>query len=245
MVRRDLGTVAKAMQHKWFKLHYLELFAGPGILVEEATGRRLPGSPLEALALPQPFHSYTFCDANAAYLDALRRRVGQRPDVRVLHGDANDPAHLTRVVADIPRHDLVIAYLDPEGLDLHFSTIRFLADHFRAVDFLINLPVSGIHRYVAAGQTERAAHVLDHDDPARLLRGGECRAANTIRRWYDRRLGELGHTHIARRTVCVQANNSPLYDVVLASRHPRAVELFEKANRVDLGGQIGLDISSP
>jgi len=37
---------------------------------------------------------------------------------------------------------------------------------------------------------------------------------------------------IARRCVKTQPTNSPLYDVVLASRNDTAVKLFEKANPV-------------
>jgi hypothetical protein len=36
--------------------------------------------------------------------------------------------------------------------------------------------------------------------------------------------------HIARRCVKTAWSSSPLYDVVLASRHPTAVKLFERAN---------------
>lgn len=46
MVSCDLGTVGRAMGSKWFDVHYLELFCGPGYLLDEATGEELPGSPL-------------------------------------------------------------------------------------------------------------------------------------------------------------------------------------------------------
>jgi hypothetical protein len=34
MVSRDLGTVGRAMNRKWFKVHYLELYCGPGYLFD-------------------------------------------------------------------------------------------------------------------------------------------------------------------------------------------------------------------
>ncbi len=36
--------------------------------------------------------------------------------------------------------------------------------------------------------------------------------------------------HITRRCVRTAGTNSPLYDIVLASRHPKAIELWDKAN---------------
>jgi three-Cys-motif partner protein len=242
MVHRDLDTVTRAMRRQWFDVHYIELFSGPGVLLDEGTGRSVPGSPLEALSIPEPFESYTFSDYSPRCAEALRQRVAGHPNVRVLCGDANDLVHLQAVVAPIPRRHLVIAYLDPEGLDLHFATIRFLADEFRTIDLLINFPVSGIHRALRAGYFDGAARTLDHPNPSALLTGDEGRVTQAIRNWHSERLQELGFEHITRRVVRVEANNSPLYDVVLASRHPRAVQLFNTANRVDLGGQLGLSL---
>ena len=230
------------MRRQWFNLHYVELQAGPGVLLDEGNGRYLPGSPLKALSIPEPFDSYTFADRSRKCVDALRQRVVGHPNVRVLCGDVNDRGHLQAVVAPIPKRDLVIANFDPEGLELRFDTIRVLANHFRAIDFLINLPVPGIHRALAAGYHDRVARTLDHPDPEGLIVGDEARVTTAIRGWHAERLREMGLEHITRRVVCVEANKSPLYDVVLASRHPRAVDLFNKANAVDLGGQMGLSV---
>jgi three-Cys-motif partner protein len=242
MVGRDLAIVAKAMNRKWFNLHYLELQAGPGLLLDEETRGYVEGSPLQALNLNPPFDAYTLAEKSERLVDALRVRVGVRPNTRILCGDANDPAHLERIAAGISERDLVIAYLDPEGLELEFATVRFLAGQFPHIDFLINLPVSGIHRALAARPDDdeilaRVEAALDHPRPAELLTGDPPQA---IRDWHARRLEDLGLEHITRRTVRVQANNSPLYDVVLASRHPKAVELFAKANRQDRFGQSSM-----
>jgi three-Cys-motif partner protein len=243
MVRRDLDIVTVAMNRQWFKVHYLELFAGPGMLLDQDTGEYTPGSPVQALSIRRPFDSYTFSDFSSRCIHALRQRVPMDARVRILCGDANNPAHLADIVAPIPLRDLVIAYLDPQGLELDFATVRFLAERFRAIDFLINLPVSGIHRALAAGHGAGAAKTLDHPAPMELLRCGPQRVPDAIRRWHEGKLNDLGLGYVTRRVVCVQANNSPLYDVVYASRHPRGVELFNKANAEDHGGQLGLDVS--
>src|SRR4051812_15281080 len=55
LVSRSIDTVTSAMAGKWFTtrhgLEYLELYSGPGRLLDERTGEEQPGSPLQALAV--------------------------------------------------------------------------------------------------------------------------------------------------------------------------------------------------
>jgi three-Cys-motif partner protein len=238
-VSRDLGTVGRAMSRKWFPVHYLELFCGPGYLYDSVTGEEVPGSPLQALGIARPFDNYVFSDFSDVCADALERRIAALraqgvvlPRTTVLQGDANDPEHLERVCSLIDPRALVIAYLDPAKPNLHWSTVEYLANRFRFIDFLINLPFSGIHRSLTAGGDERPRLMLNHPNPVELVHPEEGRTAQNIRDHYDEQLRGLGLIHIARRCVKTQPTNSPLYDVVLASRKDTAVKLFEKANPV-------------
>lgn len=240
LVSRDLGTVTRAMNRQWFDVHYLEVFSGPGVLLDEALGKEIPGSPLEALGLSTPFDRCVFSDFSESFVTALDSRIGMHPGVNVLQGDANDPAHLKRVCDLIDPRALVMAYLDPAKPNLHWSTVAYLADRFRFLDFIINLPHSGIHRSLAIGSTDGPARVLNHPDPESLLRPDAGKVADAIRAHYDDQLRSIGFEYIARRCVRQIANNSPLYDVVLASRHPKAVELWEKANKLPAEPQLGL-----
>ncbi|MFL5828156.1 MAG: three-Cys-motif partner protein TcmP [Thermoleophilaceae bacterium] len=170
--------------------------------------------------------------AVASRIAAMRREGIVLPRTTVLQGDANDLAHLERVCSLIDPRALVIAYLDPAKPNLDWTTVEYLAKRFRFIDFLINLPFSGIHRSLTAGGTERPRLMLNHPDPMKLVHPEEGRTALNIREHYDEQLKSLGLIHIARRCVKTQPTNSPLYDVVLASRKDTAVKLFEKANPV-------------
>jgi three-Cys-motif partner protein len=238
-VGADLGTVGRAMGPKWFEVHYLELHCGPGYLLNEDTGEEVPGSPIQALTIQRPFDRYVFADYSDICVDALTRRIAALrlqghalPPTNVLQGDANDPEHLERVCSLIDPRALVIAYLDPAKPNLHWTTVEYLANRFRFIDFIINLPFSGIHRSLAAGGDERPRLMLNHPNPVELLDPEEGRTAQKIRDHYDAQLRSLGLIHIARRCVNTEPTNSPLYDVVLASRKDMAVKLFEKANPV-------------
>jgi hypothetical protein len=72
---------------------------------------------------------------------------------------------------------------------------------------------------------ERPRLMLNHRNPMELVHPEEGRTAQNIREHYDEQLKSLGLIHIARRCVKTQPTNSPLYDVVLASRKDTAVKL--------------------
>lgn len=252
MVSRDLGTVGRAMNRKWFDVAYLELYCGPGYLYDESTGEEVPGSPLQALGIKAPFDRYVFSDYSDICVDALQARIARLrtespglPATNVLSGDANDPEHLERVCSLISPRALVIAYLDPAKPNLHFSTVHFLTERFRFLDLIINLPFSGIHRSLAAGGVDGPSLMLNHQNPKELLRPDEGCTADAIRTHYDEQLRGLGLLHIARRCVKTTPTNSPLYDIVLASRKATAVELWEKANGKPKTDQLGLAIDLP
>jgi len=246
LVSRGLGTVTSAMSGKWFQrrhgLQYVELYSGPGRLLDERTGLELPGSPIQALSLRKPFDLYVFSDAAEDCCDALRARVGDRDDVHVLQGDANDPAHLDAVASLLNPRALVIVYLDPaRPQDLHWSTVAYLARRFPFMDLIINLPCVSVMRAILGHASQggsgpgAAGRFLEHPQPRDLLRPSPRRRSTAltieaIRAHYDRKLiDELQFLQPARRTVYFPADN-PYYDILLASRHPRALELWNKTN---------------
>lgn len=88
MVSRAIDTVSFAMHGKWFVsahgLQYVELYSGPGRLLDERSGREQPGSPIEALAVRKPFTRYVFSDYSSECAGALAARVGSRSDATVV-----------------------------------------------------------------------------------------------------------------------------------------------------------------
>jgi three-Cys-motif partner protein len=246
LVSRSIGTVSSAMSGKWFTrkhgLEYLELYSGPGRLLNERSGEEQPGSPLQALAVAKPFSRYVFSDFSEDCVEALSARVRDRPHVSVLPGDANSPAHLERVAGLLNPKALLIAYLDPaRPQDLHWKTVEYLANHFGFIDLIINLPVNSLMRsilgaYRGGGSGPgTAGRFLNHPRPHVLLhwaRNGKLINGGTIasiREHYDEQLMGLGFKKPARRTIEFPADN-PYYDVLLVSRHERARELWDKTN---------------
>jgi hypothetical protein len=82
--------------------------------------------------------------------------------------------------------------------------------------------------------------VLNHPDPMQLVHPNPGRTRENIRAHYIEQLHQLGFIHTTQRCVHTEWSNSPLYDVVLASRKNIAVKLFEAANRKQGPSQLGL-----
>jgi hypothetical protein len=130
-------------------LAWVELFSGPGRLYVVEEERFRAGSPVEALSIRDPFQHYVFCDLSDACVASLEARVGGRPGVHVLQGDANAADLHDRVASVVPRNALVVLYADPEGLDFDLDTVRYFADRYKHLDLLINFPVRGVIRALA------------------------------------------------------------------------------------------------
>lgn len=136
------------------RVGYVDFFAGPGL---NRIGKRkvaLPGSPLIPLVVRETdedrFFSHLFyCEANAEYAKALRKRVAafipNGCETTFYEGDAN------RFVTELP--DLVkgngighvLVFVDPEGLEWHWSSMEKLAGEVRC-DVIVNFPSAGLQR---------------------------------------------------------------------------------------------------
>lgn len=147
---RRLGMYAeifsRGMKNRFEQRVYIDLFAGSGHVVFRESRRRVLGSPLIALNLPDPFTMYIFCEEETAKLEALQRRAApaaSSTNTTFVPGDAN--ANSALIVTLLPHPSpgnrvLSFCFVDPYDIGVHFDTIRRLADN-RLVDFLILLAV--------------------------------------------------------------------------------------------------------
>lgn len=225
---RYASIVGTAMRKNWYRV-WIELFAGPGKLYVRDTGKFVPGSPLEALDIPNQFNRYIFADLDPACTQSLRRRIGNRHGVHILQGNANSPELLVQIAELVPRDALVVLYGDPEGLHLHWDTIKFFIDRFKHLDLLLNVPISGVVRAVAAGYDEKASAVMNHPNPRALFDTGARDKGVLYREWYWRNCAAAGFDQIASVPICLTGTNRELYDLMLASRNKLAKKFFRIA----------------
>lgn len=144
LLERYLDAFTTATKHKSRERIYLDAFAGEGRGLSRTTGEEFESSPRIALGIDDPpFTRLRFFElgTKASRLeDELRRDFPDR-DLRVVAGDCNET--IPRVLAELREADLAwaptFAFLDPDGMELHWDTIQALADHKRGKKYKVEL----------------------------------------------------------------------------------------------------------
>jgi three-Cys-motif partner protein len=245
----DIATTAMVGKRQWRAgLAYVDLFAGPGVCRVRESNLRLPGSTIIAAHAPKPFTRIVAVELDPQSARALRARLtasGTRSRWAVHEGDCNKL--IDRVIVEVPVGALTLAFLDPEGFDAHFETLRRLADE-RRVDFLIlfadsidllrNLAQyareheSKVDRMLGPNCDWRAAlAALDDQSPSKVRELFENLYQAQVR-------NQLGYEGF--RTRQISGPHGPLYRLIFASKHERGVEFWEKVVRRDVSGQADL-----
>jgi three-Cys-motif partner protein len=135
-----VAMASKRDQGKWDRLVYIDLLAGPGLGIDEH-GQEFKGSPLIALAAKPRFNRLFLGESSRTNFNTLRKRVPQEEQQRItfLPGDCNET--VKSVVAQLTPKTLGLAFVDPEGFEVKFSTFQQLAR--RRIDIVYLFP-SGI-----------------------------------------------------------------------------------------------------
>ena len=113
------------------------------------------GSPRRALRTGRGFDQYYFFDVDRRRTKMLQRLKDEHPDkeVNIQVEDANlGVQRLARKFQLVP-YARGVAFLDPYGLQLHWATVKALAET-RKVDMIINFPLAmAINRLVTRDPT--------------------------------------------------------------------------------------------
>ena len=129
-------------------VHYIDGFSGTGELSARDEERRIDGSPLIALSLPDPFDSYTFIELDPWRAEKLREVCARYPhlNTRVIAADCNEVI-VNEVTPSVrwERFARGFVFLDPFGMNLEFATIEAIAET-RALEVIINLPTMAMNR---------------------------------------------------------------------------------------------------
>lgn len=204
--------------------HYVDGFAGPGLNRIEGSGDRA-GSPLIALNLPTPFTDYHFVEQSKNAFASLRTRVEsheRRHLVRTLtQGDFNE--HVGDILAKINPRAPTLFFLDPEGLELEFGTVRAISERTKA-DVFVLVSGSGVTRNVrnpAAWETitkfygdEEWKTIEEKMAEGRFPVGTSPFEAYTD--LYVSKLQGLGFTHVKQYLLSQNSKKVPMHALVFA-----------------------------
>ena len=142
------STIFSAPGQRMFHHVYIDAFAGAGIHISKATGDVIEGSPLIAVSTQPPFKEYHFIDLDGTRVANLQKMFGNRPDIRIHHGDCNQ-VMLSDVLPRVRFKDYRrgLCLLDPYGLHLRWEVIRAIGQE-PTIDMFLNFPIADMNRNV-------------------------------------------------------------------------------------------------
>ena len=242
----------------WRAWNYIDLQAGPGKVEIRKPREIVFGSPLIALNAPRSFTNYWLVDLDTENINALEHRTAQSErssKVKIICGDCN--IVVDGIVEKIKAMDNVyragiwsslnLAFLDPEGLELGWSTVEKLASVNR-MDLIINFSTSGftrnVRRALESGNTETIDRFFGTVEWKEVYCSVRHEDVSRVRRvmidFYKGRLADLGYIHIidelARDELVVKNSKSvQQYTLFVASKH----ELGSKFGKVAVSNVRG------
>jgi spore photoproduct lyase len=250
-LQQYIGILTTAMRKRWPGLCYIDLFAGPGRCRVWGTGDEIDGSPLIALKARSRFDRYIFVELDSECLQTLKARAASFPELRdriaFIPGDCN--REIEKVVHEIPKGFLCLAFIDPTGLQFHYTTLHYLVKN-RKLD-LINVYPEGmsLKRNIAKFMKAKKETPLDRymGDrawrelyEAKLSASGFEPAVREVAGHYRARLQELGYKWVTLSegvTVRMTGTNVPLYLLLFASKHKRGHDFWQKITARERSGQ--------
>lgn len=136
---------------------YVDLFAGTGLVKVIDTNDYIGGSPVCAILNKFGF-DYSVCvdinEKTCNYLENRLSMIAEQESFKVINGDSNKC--INEVIASIKqkfKRPIVLVFVDPQGMEIKFSTLKALSDAFFSCDFLINVNAKGVSR--VAGKIQK------------------------------------------------------------------------------------------
>lgn len=202
------------------------------------------GSPVRALNVQNPFHRYYFFDLDKTRAETLGVATSERDDVTVQVGDCNP---LIRALAPSLKkwNTRGVAFLDPYGAHLEWSTLVALADT-GTMEAVINFPVAmAINRLISKSgnmpenltnqlnacfgtdEWKAIAYRKDTDlfgDEVISKNGG---VAESLLNLYVGRLRKI-FPHVATPRLIRNTRNAPLYYLIWAGPNELGLKVADK-----------------
>jgi len=205
--------------------------------IDPRNGETYDGSARLCFDVEPAFTRCFLIENDPARVAMLKEIATEQRNARVIQGDVNE--QIGHALGVIEPQAATFAFLDPEGTELHWTTVERLANHKRGhspykVDLLILFPLqmcvlrllnfkTGVVPKVHEQKLER---MLGAESPWRdiwrMRLTGEITTAEETRAAfldaYCHQIKKLGYKHVLAREV-VSDEGRPLYYLVFASDH--------------------------
>jgi three-Cys-motif partner protein len=200
---------------------YVDLFAGCGVTKTPA-GDWLAGSPVIAANSKSPFDAVVLVEKTSGRIDALRERIEAlatvgRPVPDYVVGDCNKLS--SALVGLLRPSDLVFVAVDPEGMEIHWSTIREIVGTCPASDLFINF-TAGVNRVVGeAGVRGATSGTLENFTGKHLTEVLEATGrGSAVLEMYERGLDQEMGKPLGRAPLVSTEEGHPRYHLLIRTR---------------------------
>jgi three-Cys-motif partner protein len=239
---RYMSIFAAGMKAKWGQRIYIDLFAGPGICRLRGTDIEIPGSPLLALETKFGFTGYFLNDQDPAFVEALKRRASRYEGRQITFLNQECNSAVRSIASALPVNSLSLAFIDPFKWHITFDSLAALT-RGRRMDLVITFHSGSIKRAVNSEPTaldEFFGSSTWKAEYAKSRRSGRREGTRILLDCYESTLEGIGYLHHRDYVLVKNSRGTPLYHLVLASKHPRGLEFWDKVSERDRDGQIRL-----
>ena len=256
MLSQYFGIFAEGMKKQWKNLNYIEICSGPGMCIIKEDGKEINGTPLQILK-HQKFEYISravFIDNNEIVKNALNSRIQNMgvSNAIAINGDYTDDTELVEIIINkINLKSLNLVFIDPTDWSVPFNLIRNLNKAISRIDFIINIATgTDFNRNVRNVILEknkferlRTKYIsfLDGEDfflDQRVIKFAQEKKYKEIRAlfrdYYLNKLSSIGYKYTNGSTI------RNYYDIVFASKHPKGLDFWNKAQKYDSFGQKSL-----
>lgn len=244
-----MARFTTAMKDKpWRALNYVDLQAGPGKNEFSPSEDVMLGSPLLALTTRFSYDNLFLVEMGIDEFNALDTRVGaSERDSRVMLYNEDCNLAVDTVVERIGQIDrefidgiwpcLNLAFLDPEGLEIEWQTVKKLAS-LQRMDLIINFSTSGITRNARLAVDNEDFTTVDRFFGTRNWRsvyerarsGGSAAVRRALIDFYLSRLQDMGYVETKRQEKEFKnQRNVQIYTMIFASKDDLGIKFWNGA----------------
>lgn len=242
-IKRYCDVFNTAMKDKWSKRTYIDLFAGAGKCLVEATMKEVDGSPLVALSSKVPFTHYFFNDISVSAIESLQKRTAHTGVQSIAYFSKDCNAVVDDLLSCLPPGSLDFCFIDPTNWQISFDSIRKLTER-RRTDLAITFHVGGMKRVANDPPQELLDFFPDSSwlEEYRKAREAGTNGVRALLDAYEQGLQELGYVEIKDYILAKNARQVPLYYLVFASKHRRGGNFWDKVAMRSETGQLRMHI---
>lgn len=252
------GIFSSGMKNKWDgKINYIEICSGPGRCINRSNGIEFNGTSLCVLEHSSLKHlnKALFFDYNEKVVDSLNKRINEKriSNARAIFGNYYKPKEVcSSIKNEIKTNGLNLVFIDPTDCSLPFDLIKELKTNLSNVDLIINIAIGTDYtRNIKKAILDPETNSTLYDKYSRFI-GNDClfksdkiiELAKTnadkdlrlaFREEYEESLKKIGYKHFDFKHI------RNYYDLIFATSHPRGIEFWKKANKINFDGQRTLN----